>query len=226
MDTNTDARPLLLDSALPDFRFTRLECTTVAVGPSTAYRAARDLDLLTIHSPLFDLVSRARGLPDRLRGKPAPRPASMRLADLFDTTTKDRHDQEQREDQQEQPWVGLGEAPGRELVFGAIGKVWQPSIQWRRVEPGDFPEFAEPGWAKIAAAMVVHAYGTGRSLLAYEARTACTDQAAIRRFARYWTLVSPGVGIVMRAALRAIKTAAEEEASSGTGARSTSPDRT
>jgi hypothetical protein len=72
MDTNTGTRPLLLDRVLPDFRFTRLECTAIAAGPSRTYRAARDLDLLTIHSPLFDLVARARGLPDRLRGTPAP----------------------------------------------------------------------------------------------------------------------------------------------------------
>ncbi len=74
--------------------------------------------------------------------------------------------------------------------------------------------------------MVVHPYGAGRSLLTYEARTACTDRAATKRFARYWTLVSPGVGIVMRAALQAIKTAAEEETRSATGAHSTSPDGT
>jgi hypothetical protein len=219
MDTNTGARPLLLDSALPDFRFTRLECTALAAGPSRTYRAARDLDLLTVHSPLFDLVTRARGLPDRLRGTPAHPPASLRLADLFDTVTEDRQAAEA-----EQPWVGLGEDPGRELVFGAVGKPWQPSIQWRHVDPGDFPEFGEPGWAKIAAALVVHPYGTRRSLLTYEARTGCTDQMAAKRFARYWTLVSPGVGIVMRAALQAIKTAAEEEARSATGARGTATD--
>ncbi|EKX68457.1 hypothetical protein Sipo8835_11030 [Streptomyces ipomoeae] len=221
MDTDTGARPLLLDRALPDFRFTRLECATVAAGPPQTYRTARDLDLLSIHSPLFDLVARARGLPDRLRGNPASPPASMRLADLFDTVTEGRHDQEQREYEQEQPWVGLGEDPGRELVFGAVGKAWQPSIQWRRIEPGEFPEFAEPGWAKIAAALVVHPYGTRRSLLTYEARTACTDPVATRRFARYWTVVSPDVGIVMRAALHAIRTTAEEEARSATGAPGT-----
>ncbi|WP_324788495.1 hypothetical protein [Streptomyces sp. H51] len=220
MDTNTGARPLLLDSVLPDFRFSRLECTAVAAGPSQTYRAARELDLLTVHSPLFELAARARGVPDRLRGDPAPPPPSLRLADLFDTATdeEERHDRPDPREP-EQPWVGLAEDPGRELVFGAVGKVWQPSIQWRRVEPGGFVEFAEPGWAKIAAALVVHPYGTRRCLLTYEARTACTDQATTRRFARYWTLVSPGAGIVMRAALQAIKPAAEKEARSATDPR-------
>jgi hypothetical protein len=66
--------------------------------------------------------------------------------------------------------VGLGGNPGREMVFGAVGKAWQPSIEWRRVEPGDFAEVGEPGWAKMAAALVVRPYGIERSLPTYEAR--------------------------------------------------------
>ncbi|MFE9773448.1 hypothetical protein ACFYOV_17540 [Streptomyces sp. NPDC005931] len=200
MDTTTEA--LRLDGLLPDFRFTRLACTAVAAAAPDVYRAARDLDLLTIHSPLFDLITWARGVPDRLRGSPTEAPPSLRLADLFDAATHDRN----------QPWVGLAEDQGREIAFGAVGKAWQTSIDWRRVEPADFPAFAEPGWAKIAAALVVHPYGSHRSLLSYEARTACTDDLSLKRFGRYWTLVSPGVGVVMRAALRAIRAAAEQDA--------------
>ncbi|MFD0352027.1 hypothetical protein ACFQ0M_49490 [Kitasatospora aburaviensis] len=87
--------------------------------------------------------------------------------------------------------MALGENPGRELVFGAVGRPWQPSIEWRRVESRDFTPFDEPDWAKMAAALVVHPYGTSRSLLTYEARTACTDPASDARFGRYWALVSP-----------------------------------
>ncbi|MEU9046285.1 MULTISPECIES: hypothetical protein [unclassified Kitasatospora] len=217
MDSDTAAGPLLVDRALPDLRFAHLECTAVDAGPSQAYRAARSLDLLSIHSPLLELVTWARGLPDRLRGTPVPQSASLRLADLFDMVTGD---------QQEQPWVGLGENPGREMAFGAVGKIWQPSIEWRQVEPGDFSEFEEPGWAKVAAAVVFHPYGTRRSLVTYEARTVCTDQVSTRRFGHYRTLVSPGAGVVMRATLQAVKTAAEHEATAGTGVRSTAGDET
>lgn len=164
------------------------------------YKAARDLDMLTIHSPLFDAVMWARGVPDRVRRRPVPTPPSMRVSGMFDT--------DQREGEA-QPWVALGERAGRELAFGAVGKVWKPAIEWRRVEPRDFTGFKEPGWAKMAAAFVVHPYGEQRSLLTYEARTACTDPASTARFGRYWTLVSPGVGIVLRGALRAIEAAAE-----------------
>jgi len=60
----------------------------------------------------------------------------------------------------------------------------------------------------MAAAFVVHPYGARQSLLTYEARTACTDPDSTARFGRYWTLVSPGVGIVLRGALRTIEKAA------------------
>lgn len=193
--------PLLLDGALPEFGFSRLECVALAAAPPVAYEAARGLDLLTINSPLVNAAMSARGLPERLRGRSTPTPPSLRVADLFDTTG---------EAWEGQPWVALGENPGRELVFGAVGKPWRASIEWQRVEPEHFTSFDEAGWAKMAAAFVVHPYGTQRSLLTYEARTACTDPASTARFGRYWTLVSPGVGVVLRGALRAVRAAAEQ----------------
>ena len=48
-------------------------------------------------------------------------------------------------------------------------------------------------------------YGDTRTLLSYEARTEATDETARRAFLRYWTLVSPGVGIVMRSLLSVIE---------------------
>jgi hypothetical protein len=197
------AGPLLLDSMLPEFRFTRLESVAVAADLGAVYGAARELDLLSVHSPLFDALMWARGLADRARHRMPLPPPTMRVADLFDSAAKD-----------EQPWVGLGEDPGRELAVGAIGKVWKPTIEWLSVTPGDFPAFAEPGWAKIAAAFVVHPYGEHRSLLTYEARTACTDAETTERFARYWALASAGAGLVLRETLRTVRTAAESRARS------------
>jgi hypothetical protein len=192
------APPLLLDEALPEFQFNRLEAIAVAADPAAVFAAARDLDLLSVHSPLFDMVIRARGLADRMLRRTPPRLPSLRVADLFAAGGT-----------AEQPWIGLGETPGREVAVGAVGKVWKPSIEWRPVAPEHFRSFAEPGWAKIAAAFVVHPYGEHRTLLTYEARTAGTDPEAAARFARYWTLVSPGAGLVLRETLRAVRDKAE-----------------
>lgn len=102
---------------------------------------------------------------------------------------------------------GGGSPP--ELVFGAIGKVWQPDIEWKPVPAADFANFAEPGFAKIAAGFSIRNYGESRSLLSYEARTAGTDEESRRRFRRYWWLARRFVGVVMRAALRTARDLAE-----------------
>jgi len=202
MTTSTVAAgPLLLDGVLPEFRFTRLETVAVTAGPAAVYRAARELDLLSVHSPLFDAVLWARSLTDRVRNRRPPQLPSIRVADLFDASAKGS-----------QPWVGIGEIPGRELVIGAVGKFWKPTIEWRSVTPAEFPSFAEPGWAKLAAAFVVHPYGDHRSLLTYEARTVCTDRRTTEHFARYWSLTSAGAGLVLRQTLRTVKAAAENGA--------------
>jgi hypothetical protein len=51
----------------------------------------------------------------------------------------------------------------------------------------------------------------GETILRYEARTLATDDAARRKFRRYWRLIRPGVSLVMRAALRRIRLAAERQ---------------
>ena len=72
-----------------------------------------------------------------------------------------------------------------------------------------FTEFDDPDWGKIAANCSVRPYGLGRSLLSYEARTAMTDDASRMKFARYWTIVSPFVGVIMRATLHTVRKDAE-----------------
>ncbi len=196
---------MLIDDHLPHFDATITEHIVIDAPPQVVYETARNLDFLRVHSPMVDALMFIRGLPDqlgrRLRRKPAPPPPpEMRLADMFDGSA----DPEVLEG-----WLALGEDPGRELVFGAIGKVWQPDIEWRSVTAEQFSGFDEPDFAKLAVGFSVRDYGPDRSLLSYEARTAGTDDAARRKFLRYWWLVRRFVGIVMRAAVVTIKEEAE-----------------
>jgi hypothetical protein len=62
----------------------------------------------------------------------------------------------------------------------------------------------EPGWGKIACNFTVRTYGTDRTLLTYQCRTATTDAAAQRKFTRYWWLIRPFVAHIMRATLATI----------------------
>ena len=54
-------------------------------------------------------------------------------------------------------WKLLGDRDD-EVAFGAVGRFWQPRIQWRDVPLEEFAGFAEPGWGKIARDFTVLPY--------------------------------------------------------------------
>jgi hypothetical protein len=56
-------------------------------------------------------------------------------------------------------------------------------------------------------------YGERSTLLSYECRTVTTDPESRRRFLRYWWLIRPFVGHIMRATVNQIKDNAESSAS-------------
>jgi len=201
---------MLIDDLLPDFDATIIEHVVVNAPPEVVYATAREMDFMQIHSPMTDLAMFARSVPAAigrvLGNRPAPPPPpAMRLADMFDNGASDAKGLE--------GWVGLGEAPGREIVFGAVGKFWQLDIDWKPIPAEEFRAFNEPDFAKLAAALSTRPYGDGRTLLSYEARTAGTDDESRRKFLRYWRLVSRFVHYIMRAANRTIKDLAEAERS-------------
>jgi hypothetical protein len=193
----TTTRPLptemLIDTAMPVFDVAIAEHVLVHADPATTFAAARSLDFLTVRTPLVSTAMWLRGLPARLAGKAAEPPGKLVLADGDDLPG----------------WLVLGETPGHELAFGAVGKFWQPNIEWHDVPRAEFAAFAEPGWGKIAAGFAVLPYRPGVTLLTYECRTVTTDPMSRTRFLRYWWLVRPFVAHIMRATLRTVQANAE-----------------
>ena len=190
----------LLDAMMPSYDHTRVESRIVDGPAPVVYRAARELDFLTVHSPLSDAAMFVRMAPARVATwlgrqaiEPTAEPDAMRLGDLFDG-----------QDAGGPEWFGLGETPGRELVVGSVGRFWQKVIDWQPFDVATFMEFAEPGFGKIAMCLRVDPVGSGRSCIIYEARTQLTDDESRAKFGRYWVLVSPFAGYIMRAALKAI----------------------
>jgi hypothetical protein len=185
---------LLIDEAMATFDVAVAEHIIVRASPATTFAAARGLDFLSVRTPLLDAAMWARGVPERLKGRAPAVPPRLVLG----------------EGDPLRGWVVLGERAPEELAFGAVGRFWQPQIEWRDVAAGDFRAFDEPGWGKIAASFVVMPYGA-TSLLTYECRTTTTDADARRRFLRYWRLVRPFVGHIFRATVRTIGEHAEAE---------------
>ncbi|WP_254521437.1 hypothetical protein [Natrinema caseinilyticum] len=188
---------MLIDRYLPDCDRTVVRHVVVEADPETTYDAMLAADL-TDTGPLVRALSRLRDVPTTLSrslgGNPATPPLErLRFADVTET----------------EEWTRLADRPGEEFVFGAVGTLWRPAIEWRRVGPEEFAAFDEPGYAKLAIGLSVRPYGERRTLLTYDARTATTSERARRNFRWYWRLVGPFAGYVMSRALERIAADAE-----------------
>jgi hypothetical protein len=109
-------------------------------------------------------------------------------------------------------WGVLAENPGREIVFGAVTQPWLADVVFRALPPDEFAAFDEPGYAKIAWTLRADPVGAAASMARTETRVATTDAAARARFRRYWSLVSPGVALIRRLALRLVRATAVSRA--------------
>lgn len=179
---------MIIDAQLPRYDVVLAAHRLVDASPAATFAAARELDFLTVRTPLLSAAMWLRGLPDRLRRRTPPPLAKLSLADGAALPG----------------WLSLGVREDSELAFGAVGKFWQPTIEWRDVPEADFAGFDEPGWGKIACNFTVRPYDGNRTLLNYECRTATTDTVTRHKFARYWWLIRPFVAHIMRATVATI----------------------
>lgn len=107
-------------------------------------------------------------------------------------------------------FFALEESAPRELVYGAIGRFWQPrGPDLVRLRAADqFLDFKEPGYAKLVLNFHIEALSDQRCRLSTQTRIAVTDGAALRKFAVYWAIIRIGSGLIRRLWLRAIARAA------------------
>ena len=192
------ARPLRLDRCMPAWDATRVERCVIDATPERLYDVTLNTDFLdAVRSSravriLFALRAAAERVITSLRLRPRPqsRPqGAMRVGAL----------------PLRGEWVTLGQDWPREIVFGAIGRFWAGDTKLLTTDASVFRRFDVPGYAKIACHFSFRPLGDGRTLVTYEARTKATDAASRRAFLRYWRVVSPFVGIVMRAMLATIE---------------------
>ncbi|MGW1679667.1 hypothetical protein [Saccharopolyspora sp. NPDC002376] len=191
-------RSVTIDDFAPRCDVGAVEHVVVDAPPEAVYQALRHLDLLAIHSRIADLAWWMRGLPERIKRRVPPRkPTRLTFDDLCASGE----------------WVLLGEQPGREVVFGAVGRFWTPIVRMEQISAAEFAGYGRPGRGKIATAFSVRPYGRGGSLATYDVRTTLDDPITRRIFALYWRTVQPFVKAIMRATLRtAAKRAARPDA--------------
>ena len=188
MVTSAD-EPLLLDSYLAEYDVAEVHACIVNGDVKTTWEAIRNADLSSI--PVVHSLLMLRSLPGRLRainsGQAAPAPPPFSFGDM--------------------PRVGfqvLGERPA-EIAFGFVGKPWKVgSEQPLAIGRDDFAAFSDPGYAKVAFSIQAKPYGTHRTLITTETRTATTDAATRRRFAAYWKLIGPFSALIRRLILRQV----------------------
>jgi hypothetical protein len=211
---------LLIDRYLPSFDVTIREHLVIDADLDVTWRALGDLDLLRVHTPLMDAAMRVRGVPALVssalgRSTPPPEvPSALTLAG---------------DDVGLPGWLPLGANAPQELALGAIGRFWKPEIEWydiRRLDPpgaAGFAAFDQPTWGRIVASFTLRPYGDHRTLASYEARTATPDPDSARRFGRYWRLVRPFVGHIMRATLEQLRVETERRARTSPSGRPAAP---
>jgi hypothetical protein len=109
-------------------------------------------------------------------------------------------------------WGVLAEAPGREVVMGAVTQPWVADVVFRPLSPEAFTTFNDPGFVKIAWTLRADAAGATESVFRTETRAVATDATARAKFRRYWSLLSPGIIVIRWMMLQPLKAEAERHA--------------
>jgi hypothetical protein len=92
-------------------------------------------------------------------------------------------------------WGLLACRPGRELVMGAVTQPWLADVVFRAVPPEDFAAFAEPEMVRIVWTLEAQPLGPALTRFRTETRVVATDEAARKKFQRYWRMF--GIGILL-----------------------------
>jgi hypothetical protein len=175
-----------LDELLPVFDAREHHGILVEASPQEAYDAFRRVDLS--RSRLLRLIFGIRTLPAFFRRQPWGIPKGIFIDQVLSLG-----------------WVVLKEAPGQELVAGAVTQPWAAVVEFTGLPPADFVAFAEPGFVKIIWGFSAAPEGPGLTRLTTETRVLATDAAARAKFRRYWFFFSPGIRIIRRVALKLVR---------------------
>lgn len=178
-----------LDRVAPAPGLIEIDEVDLAGPPARAWEVVRHDDLGD--SPLVRTLFAVRTLPARLAGKTVT-DHGLRLDDL-------------NSDADHPGFQLLAEEPGREVVIGAIGKVWHLEIPFVHVADAEaFRSFSDPGFVKVAWAIRVAPLGESDTRVTVEVRVDATDADSWSKFRRYFALVGPGSRFIRKSMLASL----------------------
>lgn len=105
-------------------------------------------------------------------------------------------------------WVVLAEHPG-EVIAGAATRPWEADVVFRSVTAEEFANFREPDYIRIVWTIRVERIGKRASVLRTDTRAVATSPSARSKFRLYWSLACPGIFLIRRLMLGAVKREAE-----------------
>jgi hypothetical protein len=186
----------MLDRIIEEPQLLEVDHIDVEAPPEAVWHQLRHGNLMPTLA--IRALFAVRSLPAQLRRE---RPAqALRLDDLTSSP--------------ERPGFSiLADDPPREVVIGAIGKVWMLDIPFVHVGSAqEFISFTEPGYIKVAWAVRVVPDDKKGSRAEVEVRVKATDEASWRRFQRYFRMVGPGSRYIRRTLLRSLERSSKPQA--------------
>ncbi len=178
-----------IDLVVPAPSLLEIDEVDLAILPERAWEILRHGDLGG--SPLVRALFAVRTLPDRLGGRRG-KELTLRIDEL-------------RSSPEHPGFQVLVDDVNREVVVGAIGKVWHLEIPFVHVASADaFRAFAEPGYAKVAWALRLSPRGESATHVVFELRVDATDPESWSRFRRYFALIGPASHLIRRSLLSSL----------------------
>jgi hypothetical protein len=178
-----------LDSILPMPRLLEVDGVDLAIRPGQAWEQVRHGDLG--RSPITRALFSIRALPGRLAGH-HDEPRTLRIDDLTSSVARPG-------------FHVLHDEPGKEVVVGAIGKVWQADIPFVHVATAeDFAAFDDPGFIKVAWAIQIAPRGETNTHLTIEVRVDATDEESWKKFRAYFVLIGSASRFIRRSLLASL----------------------
>ena len=175
----------LLDRFMPHYEVVERHHARVDAPADLTLRAATDIEFEA--SPIVQAIFKARAIVLGARADTAPRPRGL----LAQTKALG--------------WGVLAEAPGREIVMGAVTQPWLADVVFRPLPPDQFAAFCEPGFVKIVWTLRADPDGPSHAIFRTETRVVATDPVARSRFRGYWARFSPGIALIRTMMVRELR---------------------